>query len=263
MKFQLLAMLITLSGVTAGSGILITTALAQSSEAQSENQEIYVGPGCNPSSSTAYSFFERDDITIPRGRVISHLFNWEEASGKGYCNRAHYLTEIERDIIGIQRSIESILASKQVIPAPQIPGMFVTGPGRGISALRYPAVWSFQVPEASDVAIAVYIPADDYQRTVNYLRIPPITVDREVTYTVEIRSTTESKNCLYKTVDQNEYQDTFVELGSCQVNASEIVDVYLRFNDDYNYERYIQRIVGDVVRFTPSSTQAQPSTSNR
>lgn len=117
------------------------------------------------------------------------------------------------------------------------------------------------------VSVAVYIPADSYAEDLNRLRFPQIPVYREVEYTVQVRSSTsdtEVRECASKAIDQSQYQDEFVDLGTCQVGESERVEVVLTYLDNLSGiaannadGTAALRIVADAVRFESTTADVQ------
>lgn len=164
-------------------------------------------------------------------------------SSQGFCGRTHYIT-------------------KETTTNRPLSG------GVTLSSNFTSAVWVFTSPTMTDVSIAAYIPADKYAEDLNRLRFPPVLVDRQVEYIVEVRPANSSgvtaKKCLSKKVDQSQYQNEFVDLGTCRIDQSERLQVSLVYQDNVVgsaanniYGRAAKRVVGDVIRFTPTAPKAK------
>lgn len=190
MHFCLSTVLITASSLVLWSTVFGETTLAdvpkQSRPAagstpasQSNSQAVYVGFGCSASDNTAFSLYSSRELRY-RDKTITIPIKWEEVSGQGFCGRTHYLTEeatTNRPLSG------GVTASSNFASA----------------------VWVFTSPTATDVSIAAYIPADRYAEDLNRLKFPPVLVDRQVEYIVEIEpensSSSTTRKCLSKMVD--------------------------------------------------------------
>ncbi|NJN90817.1 MAG: hypothetical protein HC878_10885 [Leptolyngbyaceae cyanobacterium SL_5_14] len=202
---------------------------------------IDVGAGCDIPDSATYSLYQNQELR--RGdRTFTVPIEWEELSGQGFCGSAHYITKQER----------------------------VRNPLSGGASIAYqvaPAAWFFAPSTETSVSVAVYIPADSYAEDLNRLRFPQIPVYGEVEYTVRVRSLTsdtEVRECLSRAIDQSQYQDEFVDLGTCQVGESERVEVVLTYLDNLSGRAANNadgtaalRIVADAVRFESATSAIQ------
>ncbi|MGV0026515.1 hypothetical protein [Phormidesmis priestleyi] len=250
MRFYLSTVLVAVSSLAVWSTVFGDITLADvpkqptpsgTPASQSNSQAVYVGSGCNHSTNTAYSLYQSSYI-IGGGRTFTYPIKWEEVLDQGFCGRTYYVT-------------------KQETGSDSYHG----GYSQKTSTYLTSAEWVFMSPTATDVSIAAYIPADNYQENLNKLRFPQIPIVRRVWYSVEVKpaksSNAKARNCLWKEIDQSKYQNQFVDLGTCQVGESESIHVILRYDDlfytNFTSEKVALRVVGDVVRFTPTTSKAQ------
>lgn len=259
---------VALSGLTILTSLLGSTALADGSNQpgtiptsipQADSSTFYVGSGCESSSDSSYRLYQESG---------SYNFEWQEATGQGFCGQAQYLMSIDRPARSEGRNDRRFVTSSGMAPNFSVQAerstsskqsVFTQQPwvdtSPGVYTSHTLAQWNLKSATSGNMSISVYIPKDNYQRSLSdTLRVPPLRLDRTVVYTALIGSSpsdAQLKECLSQEIDQDDHQNEFVELGSCQVNESNLVIVFLEYRNASN-ERVERRIVADAVRFIPS-----------
>ena len=177
----------------------------------------YIGPGCDSSEGTEWE--------INNGK-------WQEAIGSGYCKRANWLTWPREP---------------SYVSPPNLPG-FPSRDGAFIQVTsNFMMQWQFfaLAQAGTEVSIAVYIPTE--KSAPNLSRLPGI-VSRRVRYEGIVYDTAKKKFdvCFEKEVDQEQYKDDWIELGTCKPKESTMVVLHLRDIDPID-KRVNYRMVGDVA----------------
>lgn len=180
----------------------------------------YIGPGCDSPEGTEWK--------INNGK-------WQEAIGLGYCKRANWLTWTREP---------------SYVNPPNLPG-FPSRDGAFIEVTsNFMMQWQFfaLAQTGTEVSIAVYIPTEKSDPKIS--RLPGIS-SRRVRYEGIVYDTAKKKFdiCFEKEVDQEQYKDAWVELGTCKLKESTMVVLHLRDIDSID-KRINYRMVGDVARFT-------------
>jgi hypothetical protein len=183
---------------------------------------VFVGPGCdNTARRLIIGNPEGTEWKITEGEWKE---KWREIAGVGFCERSHWLSWTRR-------------------PAS------VVNPGAAWTQVESNPImsWNFFAAASTEtkVSIATYIPTEQLDPRVF------ATVSRQVSYHAAVHNTSEKKFdvCFEKEINQAQYQDTWVELGTCSPKEPTMVVVYLRDIDPIDKIVHY-RIVGDVMAFT-------------
>lgn len=105
MRFYFSTVLVALSSLGVWSNGLSSIAWADdfeqpitsdTSTSPPNNSRIYVGAGCDNPDNATYSLYQNQEHSFG-DRTFTLPIEWEEISGQGFCDSAHYITEQRRN----------------------------------------------------------------------------------------------------------------------------------------------------------------------